>query len=257
MTQAEELFNQAYVRTMKLWSSITTFRDSLLGVSDAVLKRQQEQVGKMYDLLAYDPAYTKLLVNPKGFADKVNRAKFVAATADGFLKGTIDSLDAATVVFAHSVLDAAAFDYCRVTAIAAPGDWEQDLKNSQFSLSEIAKSKYEELLRRKLDDHLQKLERESLHTKIDRLLARCQPPAKWSPMNNYEFDSEIMKHLDDQRIEIVHGAALGRPLKAYPVSDDGLWYLQRTTMYFAGLVNLRYGLQIDTTYAGTLFGSKA
>lgn len=257
MTKAEELFNQAYVRNMKLWSSITTFRDSLLGVSDAVLKRQQEQVVKMYDSLAYDPAYRKLLVNPKGFADKVDKVKFVATTADAFLKGTIDSLDAATVVFVHSVVDAAAFDYCRVTAVAAPADWEQDLKSTQIPLSDIANSSYEELLRRKLDDHLQKLERESLRTKIDRLSARCQPPPKWSPMNNYEFDSEIVKRLDDQRIEIVHGAALGRPLKVYPVSHDALWYLQRTTMYFAGLVNLKYGLQIDTAYASTLFGSKA
>jgi len=255
MTEAEALFNQAFVRTLKIWSSISTFRDSLLGVIAEVSERQRALVADIYDKLAYDPGYTHLLVNPKGFAEKVDKPKFVATAAEGIVKGTIGSLDAATVVFAHSVLDAAAIDYCRVTAVAAPNDWEQDLKNSQIPLSEIAKSSYAELLKRKLDEHLKKLERESLAVKIDRLLARCQPPAKWSPMENYEFDLSITKNLDDQRHEIVHGAAIGHPLKIFALSSDSLWYLQRTTMYFAGLVNLRYGLRIDPSYVGTLYGS--
>ena len=74
-------------------------------------------------------------------------------------------------------------------------------------------------------------------------------------MNNYKFDPDVMRELDEQRIEIVHGAAFGRPLKAFQPTGESLWYLQQTTMYFSGLVNRKYGLQIDPAYLGTLFVS--
>jgi len=255
MTDAEMLFNQIFLRSLRLWATITNFRDSVLGVIDAVSKRQQAQIENVYDMLAYDPDCARLLSNQRDFAEKVDKTKFVTTAAGEIMARTTSSLDAATVVFVHSILDAAAIDYCRVTAMAAPSDWEPDLRGNAVRLTEIRGSTYDELLRRKLGDRLQSLERESLLTKIDRLLARCQPPAGWSPMNNYKFDLETMKRLDEQRHDIVHGLAIGRPLKDFPLSPESLWYLQRTLMYFAGLVNRKYGLMLDPAYTETFMAS--
>ena len=50
-------------------------------------------------------------------------------------------VDAASIVFAHSVLDAAALDYCRVTALVAPGDWESVIDQRQVKLSDLRGAK--------------------------------------------------------------------------------------------------------------------
>lgn len=149
------------------------------------------------------------------------------------------------LVFSHSLLDGTVFDCCLVTTLAAPRDWEQDLKGAQVPLLEIHSKSYDQLLGDKLAERLDKLERESLLTKIDRLFSRCQPPPRWSPAQGYMFDRERVKRFDDQRHEIIHGQALGNPLQLFPVSDENLFYIQQTGLYFIALLNRKYHLRID------------
>lgn len=256
MTKAEELFNEAFLRYQKLWATIYGFRQALMGVLEAVARQQRERAEETWTALVSDPYYKRILIDPEKFAKSVDREKFADQVGEGTTKQAKDSLDAAIVVFAHSVLDGAAMDYCRVTAAAAPKDWEPELQGRRVPLLEIANANYNEIFQRKLEDRLQELERESLVTKIDRLLARCQPAAKWSPMTGYEFDMETIKQLDFQRHEIIHGLAVGIPLKHYAVSDESLFYLARTSMYFQGLVNLKYGLRLDPSYLSYLWESR-
>jgi hypothetical protein len=96
-----------------------------------------------------------------------------------------------------------------------------------------------------LKDYVVQLERESLLTKADLLFARCKPEAKWSPMNNYEYDRKRLEYLDDFRHNIIHGDGLGMELKN---ADDEVDYLMRTALYFMGLVNLRYGFKMAPAY---------
>jgi hypothetical protein len=87
-----------------------------------------------------------------------------------------------------------------------------------------------------------------LLAKVDRLFARCNPPSGWSPMVGYVFDRERIRQFDDQRHEIVHGNALGKPLTLFQVSDENLLYVQKTGMFFMGLINFKYHLRIDPEY---------
>src|SRR5262249_36314127 len=149
-------------------------------------------------------------------------------------------ISAATILFAHSMVDGAAFDYCRVTALHAPEDWEADLLNKQVPLSLAREKSFAELRQVKLDTLLDDLEMESLEDKIDRLYARCRPERGWSPMHGYAFELARINRLDKLRQDIVHGEALGKPIEHV---DDEYDYMNRTCMYFMGLVNLRYGLK--------------
>jgi hypothetical protein len=137
------------------------------------------------------------------------------------------------------------YDCCRVTALHAPGDWEQDLKSKQVRLLDAKSKSYDQLLQVKVDEHLKSLERESLLFKADRLFARCNPPSGWSPMIGYTYDKGRVKSFDDQRHEIVHGKALGKSLTLFHVSDESLHYVERTGVYFLGLINFKYGLRLD------------
>lgn len=64
-------------------------------------------------------------------------------------------------------------------------------------------------------------------------------------MTEYAFDLGRIKEFDDQRHAIVHGKAMGKPLALFEVSDENLFYMQKTGMYFLGLINFKYGLQLD------------
>jgi hypothetical protein len=248
MTEAEMMFNQTFWRFHRQWASVSGFRDVVLSAIPAAESIQRNLAAGLYKSLTEDPEYRPLLHNPDEFAKNTKPEQFTEMLTTIRMKETGSALDAATLVFAHSVLDGVAFDCCRVTALQAPRDWEADLDARTFPLAEIRGASYDALLTKKLDEHLDNLERESLPKKIERLMARCQPPPKWSPMIDYEFDRMLISRFDHQRHTIIHGEALGKPLTEFALSRGNMYYLMRTGMYFLGLVNMKYHLQIDPGY---------
>jgi hypothetical protein len=151
------------------------------------------------------------------------------------------SVDAASMVFAHSILDDMAFDCVRTVAVAAPADLEQFFDQGTFRLAEVRGSTYETLRGRLMERYLEKLEKESLLVKVDRLHACCRPPQGWEPMGGYHYESARLAQLDKLRQDIVHGPRLS----SIPTVDDDLDYLQRTGLYLITLVTHRYGVRID------------
>jgi|SRR5580704_726066 hypothetical protein len=249
MTEAEKLFNETQARWLQAWAIILGFRNSFTEVADKVAGHLHAKTESLLRALTEDPQFKGLLVQEPGSKTRPDFDPVIArSTAEALVAQNYGSLDAATLVFFHSVLDSVAFDYCRVTALVAPQDWEQELKNSQVPLLDAKGKSYDQILRVKLDERMAKLERDSLLTKIDRLFARCQPPADWSPMNDYAFDRKRVESFDEQRHAIIHGKALGKPLNLFAVSDASLRYVSQTGMFLMGLVNFRYGLTLDANY---------
>lgn len=257
MTEAEKLFNETHARLLSAYSIILGFRNSFTEVSDAVENQLQVKAETMFRRLIEDPQWEGLLTSEPGLeGTRIFRGKdqqLAKKSAEALLKQNYGSLDAATLIFFHSLLDAIALDYCRVTALHAPQDWEEDIKNTQVPLLDAKKKSYDQLLRARLESHMEKLERESICFKMDRLLARCQPPPSWSPMYDYVFDRKIIEAFDKQRHAIIHGKALGKPLSIFAVSDSSLHYLLQTGMYLMGLVNFKYKLRFDANYIGQVW----
>lgn len=178
-------------------------------------------------------------------AQKPDYAAMAKLGAEAMLGTTYALVDAATLILYHSVLDGVASDCLRVTALQAPGDWETELSNAQVGLLEARDHAYKELLRARVNKRLAELEDKSLLARVDRLFARCQPEQNWSPMKGYAYDEARIRQFDEQRHKLVHGAEVGKPLTLFPVTDESLFYIVRTGMFLIGLINLRYGLQID------------
>lgn len=241
-TAAEQLFNDVYGRVLRSWALISSFRQTVQSGMEAAVNARARQAEDLYRSLLSDPTYEKLIADRAAFANAVPMPKFVEISVGTGIKSANDSLDAATAIFIHSMIDGAAFDFCRVTALHAPKDWESDLLAKQIPLGAVRERSYDAILQEKLQQTLDGLEMKSLSEKIDRLHARCQPPRGWSPMDNYSFDATRINKLDKLRQDIVHGDALGQPLGDM---DDELLYVVRTCMYFMGLVNEKYGLRID------------
>jgi hypothetical protein len=253
MTDAEKLFNETFARWLYASSVITNFRSTFNAVAPIVNENLEAHTTGLFQSLFEDPQFAGILVDietggPASPKPADEYRKLGKTGAQVIFDSSYATLDAAVLVFYHSLLDALAFDCCRVTVLHAPRDWEQDLRNTQVQLLETQSKSYDQLLQAKLDERLERLERESLLTKLDRLFTRCNPPSGWSPMVGYAFDRERIRRFDDQRHEIVHGKTLGRPLTLFQVSDESLFYVQQTGLHFIGLVNLKYHLRIDPKY---------
>lgn len=83
-----------------------------------------------------------------------------------FTKNTINTfnsaIDSASLIFAHSILDAVAFEYCQLIAEDSPMSFKEKLSNKKLSLSDISNNSYEDLLKLQLNKFLEDFERESM-----------------------------------------------------------------------------------------------
>jgi hypothetical protein len=246
VTEAEKLFNQIFARWLNRQGFITSFRRTSHEGMEAAKEKIQKQVAQFTADMAEGHDYDDIFSDKEAFFKALSPEKM---THDMTIQ-TIDqaqiAVDAASIVFAHSVVDGAALDYCRVTALVAPGDWVSAIDQRSVKLSDVRSSSYDQLLRGKLEEYFEQLERESLLKKADLLFARCQPPDKWSAMDNYVFDRDRLKTLDDYRHEVIHGIG---PIKSLASADEEVDYLMRMVLFFQGLTNLRYGLKLNPFYA--------
>jgi hypothetical protein len=241
-TPAEKLFNETFARNLRTLKAVAIFRQMVhLGIA-AAAEAKAEETSKLYDELISSPQHEKLFTDRAGFRASTPKEKFVEVTLRHSLATSINSLNAATILFAHSMVDGAAFDYCRVTALHAPEDWEPDISNKQVPFSAVRGMPIEEIRAAKLGEVLKDLEMKSLKEKIDRLHARCQPPAGQSLMSGYAFDLDRIIRIDRLRQDIVHGEALGQTIAN---ADEEFDYMDRTCMYFMALVNFKYHLKLD------------
>jgi hypothetical protein len=255
MTEAEQLFSVTFARWLYASSVVLNFRETFTAVAASANEHLETSATELFRKMFEDPQWQGLLVDietgePSSGKSAADYRKLGNVAAQVLFTSSYAALDAAVLVYYHSLLDASAFDYCRVTALHAPQDWEQDLKATQVPLLETKSKSYDRLLQAKLDERLERLERESLLTKVDRLFARCNPSPGWSPMVGYLFDRDRIKQFDDQRHEIVHGKAIGKPLTLFQLSIENLFYVQQTGMYLMGLVNCKYGLRVAPSYLG-------
>jgi hypothetical protein len=159
--------------------------------------------------------------------------------------------DAASIVFMHTVLDAAAFDYCRVAALAAPRDWERFLKDRKVSLLDIQTSSFDALFQAALGLYLNQLERESLLRKTDLLFSLCPPEKALTAGGDksYVFDRDRLERIDLFRHEIVHGGEIERRVEN---ADEETDYMMSTVIHLMTLVSDRFGFKIDTDYGYAL-----
>lgn len=245
LNEAERLFNDVMARCYDRWRFVLSFRITAKASMDAAAGQIAADKITFVAEMLHGSEFDKILIDKDKFFEMNPPDKIVEQMTAQTIAEMELMMNAASLVFVHSILDAAALDFCRVTALASPKDWESVVEKKGVSLAEAKEANYEQLLRQKLKDCFVQLERESFLAKADLLLARCKPEPKWSPMNNYEYDRKRLEQLDKFRHNIIHGDGLGMELKN---ADDEIDYLMRTALYFMGLVNMRYGLKLAPAY---------
>jgi hypothetical protein len=154
------------------------------------------------------------------------------------------TIDAASLVFGHSILDYCVSECCRITACVGQEVWEPRVLGRKIALSEFKDRDFGTVLQEMVLDYVEEqTQRTSLSKRIDLLNQICQPVPPFTFANQpYKYDRARIEEIDTKRQEIVHRVALEGSLEAI---EADLEYLEATTAFVVSLVSRKFTLPVD------------
>ena len=253
--KANELFTKTFFRSIQRFNEIITFRrTSKMGFSQALNSVQQESYQTAMEFY-HDVKYKDIFIDKEGVFKAAGGIQGLAKKlTEQQFKSYQKSIDEASVVLAHSALDSAAFEYCRVIELIAPPEkWMTNIKNKKATISEINETGYDVLIQQKISKFVASLDRGSLLEKINQLFKLCEPSNAFDPIKDYKFNKERIEKFDLMRHKIVHEEGLTSPLQN---CDKEIIYMMDTSNFLMSLVNHRYNLKIDPLVASDIYKEK-
>ena len=235
MNAANRLFTQTFLRALKGFGLISSFRRIASKSSP-----DHDFWRVSMDALLNDPDYEGILVPIDPNSPKVpNMSRIAESAAHLDMDNFGVAIDAASLIFAHSILDDVALQYCRVTSIVSPSSWEPFVAAKTVPLEKVGKEDYQTLLTAKIRDSLKQLERESLLTKVDKVFQICRPKPDFKPIRAFSFDRSRLESLDGLRHAIIHVTG---PVHRLPKGDEDLHFMNLCAIYLMCLVNHCFGV---------------
>jgi hypothetical protein len=197
-------FADVWIKLTTDWNRILTFRRmGRLGLESATAKLHASNVQFVqHELVSGD--FKHLLKDPDAFVREGHDSTLITAMTEGTVGSFEESLDSAALVFAHSILDSAVLDCLWISAFSAPRDWMEFVGKRSIPLSEVETKSPAEHIKTAVSGELDRLERESLLKKVDRLFQLCKPKKQTYLTNGFKFDRDRLKRLDALRHAIVH-----------------------------------------------------
>jgi len=236
----DELFTYVYSRFTRGWAELSAFREvaeaGLPAAAPKIAQQKKELIGK----LASQEGWAKAIKDPTEFHERGGVDGMAIEMTDNAINSARSAVDAASLVFAHSIVDAAAVGFLRVTASASKDDWQQFLCDRKWTVSDVKSATYDQLFLDLLLKELDTIERTfSLPRKAFRLQQLCRPDPHWDlPM---KYDAEEVERVDNLRHGIVHGDMLGKPFENI---EKDLKLLYDLGTYFFALTHKHYGTKI-------------
>lgn len=245
MKTAEDVLSETFARFMKNWAVITSLRQ----VADVAHPIAEEALAAIHtDLVEYmsvDPQYKNIIVKLDGSETtwgEGTKKLLRTGMTEGAITNARAAIDAASLVFAQSVLDDCAWSYLKVCSLANPADWEPIIAEKKASFAAYSGKPHDVLRDEMIKEKLEQLERDSLVKKVDILFQLCMPPKGYAPLNNYAYDRDRLEKIDGARHAIIHRNGMGKPVANI---DDDLDFISKTTKYLLALVNHKYGVQLN------------
>jgi hypothetical protein len=239
----DQEFTLVFRRMTRGWSIIDSLRNvAALGMPYAKNIVEVQHKSFVSDL-ADSGQLEKFIIGIKDADDLKKTADFVREKlTEQTMKNASYSVDSASLVFAHTVLEDGINSYLGITSHFATDFWKDRVKKKQFDLESAMKHGLDDVVGKIIRKEIWSVRRnESLVQKANLLFSICKPPAK-DPF--YTFDEAQLKAIDKLRQDIVHGDLLGSEI---PEIDTKLTYLRDILMYFFKMMHETFGLRIDTT----------
>jgi hypothetical protein len=235
-------FAEVWIKLTTDWERILTFhRMGMLGLETATAKVHASNVQFVQQLVSGD--FNHLLKNPDAFVREGHDSTLIKAMTEGAVGNFEESLDAAALVFAHSILDSAVHDCLWISAFSAPRDGMEFVGKRSIPLSELETKSPAEHLKAAVSSELDRLERESLLKKVDRLFQLCKPKKQTYLTNGFRFDRDRLQRLDALRHAIVHAPGMRRQFAE--LADD-LEFLRKSGLHLLVMLSETYVAGLNT-----------
>jgi hypothetical protein len=242
---AEDFFTDIFKRYLANWNVVISLRQ----VASVALPLAHSQLASLHkEQMAYiaeHPMAQRLIVEKDGTHSPLSPdlQRFISQGAtDTALKNADAAIDAASLVFGHSIIDDCALAYCRVCALAKPDDWAITFEKRTVTFQTLMSKTKDEIRMDMIEARLKELERGPLLAKIKTLLSLFKPAKDYGPIGGYTFDEKRIEEIDTKRHRIIHESAFGRTLVGV---EQDLEYLQQTVHFMLALVNQHYGIRIS------------
>jgi hypothetical protein len=245
MPTAEEVLSETYASFMRSWGIIGSLRQVTEVALPVATEQLLHQNGVLVEAMSKDADYKKIIVSIDGY-DKEWSADIKKFFQTGLTTTSIENftnaIDAASIVFAQSVLDDCALSLLRVCALASPADWEQFVKDRKVDFNSVKEKSSDTIREELVNAKIDQLGMESLKKKIDILFALTKPEPDFDPVNNYKYDVDQLERIDKLRQAVIHHGGIG---KAFTGVEGDLQYIKKTVSFLIALVNKKYGVRID------------
>ena len=220
-----------------------------LSVSEPVFYQQYYSTPEMLKSLGDGDWY---FPDPTVFSHE-KRSEIAEVMMAKTLTNVQESVDAALLIFAHSVIDDLATSLCEVIATADPMCWESAIIDKEVTLSDARQSTFDKLYSEHLNKFLDNVvKHKSLIKRIQLIHQKCPPTSvPTSRQGNYRYDSKRLQDFDTRRHDIIHRL---RWDSAPQRADDDLDFIDSTCGYLCRLISWRYKLEIDVQYGLSSLG---
>ena len=242
-SEAERLYSRAFRNLFQSAAEVQTFRKiAQLGkpAASAALNIENYQLALS---LQNDPAFGAFFGSAKAALEFLGGTEGISASATTKQLAQSDrAVDAASLIFLHSAVDASVSDLCRVTLLLAPVEWKRFVDTQKVTIGDLQDHTADELLQEKLTTHMDALERESLLKRVNRLFEVCKPAPGFDPVGNFAYDSARLLSIDELRHRLTHGDRAATTIPDWAELQE---YLMKTGLYMASMVNWKFGIRVD------------
>jgi len=194
--------------------------------------------------------YEKYVVFPNDFFRTGQDEMMLNKAVESAISNARRMTDAASIVFAHSILDAFSGDLLTLGIQLDESRYFRFISERRIKVSEVLAGEPSALDAERVRDWLtikvkelveNELKRESLCKKIDCLHSICKPESEFLKGGDFRYDRSRLQKVDKKRHNIVHGLDFASNLDS--IAED-LDYIMSTGVYLTFMVAMGFNLKI-------------
>lgn len=238
--KAEILFSEMWNSFNTSWSHIFSFQSLASTTIPTGADYQRRELRAFIDDMKPGRPYSSILKDATGFFARGEDVAFVDKGVKNKLDSALAAVDAACLVFGHSVLDDLLNSCLKVIYEVGHNEYEQKVLETKVTIKDLINGDADSLIRQKTENKRRDLERNSMVVKSDFIHSVCKTVEKGYTGNGYCFDRQRIAEIDQLRQDVVHGPAtdLGMDIGA------ALKYLHLSCMYFWYMLHQKYDLKL-------------
>ena len=184
--------------------------------------------------------------SPEFLASPEGRRDFYRSLADTVICDSAGVTDAATLVFAHTLLDIHTSECLEILIEFDPTNWFDEVKNEKVKVESLLSAGVDEVLRDAVRKYKSCILKESITERIEALHRHCKPKGKHTINSQpYTYDAQRIKAFDQRRHGIIHKADMRTGFDL----DSELQYVESTCIYLGLLVGDRLSAKWDLNKA--------